>query len=1530
MKKILLFIFSFFLGLTFISAKVNLSDQVIDPLVLKPGDRIAIRFTMMDDSEESKTYSYLGSTDRNLSWVKLPENVLTPATSFVLESADGMLKGYPYYYLKNEVTGLYLDYEFIDGEGGSISGSFPNDLAIECRLIYTSNKKEASAFAIAPSQKAIHWGVYAYPNNWQLPKSDKQNILTRCNEYLESPAYLSLNQAFVEPYAAHYTDWASWFEVFKLSTETDYVEDLKTLLEQASEQNFVAGYNWGDYTPDLVAEFENCKDEASVLAGDENADPLECERVYHALKSAWDNLVASGPKQLTPGYYRIVSSYPKFQETQDVEKAMYATNEGEVKWKTYDREDPTMGWELLKNEDGSWSLKNLGTQQYVSGSDGTSASGSLKYVTSFDGEGHSIELQLLENKDFNIFYKDMKAMNMAGHSSGGGIEGYIVGWTEGTLSPASWYLRPLGTDTAVSFSQYGIFAKKRLELTNLIDSAQEKYNKGWNAVIDAKPEHWLVTLDDYNDDKTVVFSNADHNSWNPIPDGEGYTGLLDEDSLTYWQSCWQNKPDEEQFLQFKLNKPVQQFAVYLNKRRNQGNQATQLDFYVSNDTTDVNGWVKAGSIKGLPGQTGLNEPILSYQSDPIYLLDAYQFVRVYWKSSYGHTHFAGFHFQNVEIQANSLNNREDIKGQVDILEEALTEASLVLQNEQSTLDEVSLIYDKLDAAYREYNQILPDATALKAYIEEVKEVYNTSVSEETYTDVTKIYPDPGTYNESDREQLKLAIEDVEESLNQFEKDFTYSQSDIDNLMQQLKDAFLSFKNKQRWIVAADSENAGVWYHIAASQRYFDITGKEQDYCYDSETGNVKYVRHGMLYIKPENGLMKDATLHVGTIEEMLANGVADLDYATWRFVNVGDTAYAIQNKATGLFVSKDGVYAELSLNPSLFKLDEIGYGSFILDGYNMRGEAWDPLHVQTLYQKVAYWENRDLNGGSCWDIYTTDRTEQGEPVGDYQFPVINYDRVPLGRIMTSSFPIGLQSVTDDYSEGLPVYEVTDAGKLGVVLSPRKTAMLQAGEPFFYLPSNDRSWLQSGLETVMRIQVASNPVLALPGKHNGLVGSYFPEEIPEKAYLLSERLPISFTQSISDNNVIDRFNSAYLIPEEIVSSGTSPESILIPFENISLESSDSLLLQLEKCSGYLDYLGNKAGQYLDTVYFEDTYTKALQKWSNVTEEQCREMLDSLILVQKALRLNLPKTSGAYQLKNIYNQCLVSNDDDLYLSFESNASEENSTFYYGNDLHLTNSAKHLQLNGAMFTADSLGVKYVFKEVMDVPGAVQIAPSDTTYLAAVGAWIGLESDSINTTYWYIEDVSDRYIPTFDIELRDYKGNGYTTLYLPVAVKLTDGMEAYVGKVEDGWLKMSKLEGDIVPPAVPVIIKGMPGNYQLPYDGYAENNASMQNDLRGVFVDKAVSEEMNAYTLQIVDNQLGFFKYSGSFLNAFKAYLDLPAGKQIRGMVWDDSEVTGIIDGLFDGIDDIEVYDLSGRRVKDMKRPGVYIVNGKKVVIK
>ena len=79
-----------------------------------------------------------------------------------------------------------------------------------------------------------------------------------------------------------------------------------------------------------------------------------------------------------------------------------------------------------------------------------------------------------------------------------------------------------------------------------------------------------------------------------------------------------------------------------------------------------------------------------------------------------------------------------------------------------------------------------------------------------------------------------------------------------------------------------------------------------------------------------------------------------------------------------------------------------------------------------------------------------------------------------------------------------------------------------------------------------------------------------------------------------------------------------------------------------------------------------------------------------------------------------------------------------------------------------------------------------------------------------------------------------------------------------------------------------------------------------------------------------------NGKALGAFRAYFDIPSSKPAREFVLnfgDDESTTGIIsidngqwtiDNLADAI-----YDLQGRRVENPKK-GLYIVNGKKVVVK
>ena len=79
------------------------------------------------------------------------------------------------------------------------------------------------------------------------------------------------------------------------------------------------------------------------------------------------------------------------------------------------------------------------------------------------------------------------------------------------------------------------------------------------------------------------------------------------------------------------------------------------------------------------------------------------------------------------------------------------------------------------------------------------------------------------------------------------------------------------------------------------------------------------------------------------------------------------------------------------------------------------------------------------------------------------------------------------------------------------------------------------------------------------------------------------------------------------------------------------------------------------------------------------------------------------------------------------------------------------------------------------------------------------------------------------------------------------------------------------------------------------------------------------------------GHIKKAGASasIKGFRAYFDIPANAEVKGIVFDDDTATGlsIIDGEI--VSSEAVYDLNGRRVNKTQK-GVYIVNGKKVVVK
>ena len=250
----------------------------------------------------------------------------------------------------------------------------------------------------------------------------------------------------------------------------------------------------------------------------------------------------------------------------------------------------------------------------------------------------------------------------------------------------------------------------------------------------------------------------------------------------------------------------------------------------------------------------------------------------------------------------------------------------------------------------------------------------------------------------------------------------------------------------------------------------------------------------------------------------------------------------------------------------------------------------------------------------------------------------------------------------------------------------------------------------------------------------------------------------------------------------------------------------------------------------------------------------------------------------------------------------------------------------------------------------------------------WFGAELPVVkDAAMWILEKVDDtNYFgvkPSTNMRGRD--GKYYTTLYVDFPFQIKGDVKAYTiegveAKNADGYYfaKVKKLaqQGDVVPAQTAVVLEcnsTNPADNQLLPTG-DETPVTSNNRLCGTFFGSAINgltvkdgagndynvtyDNIRAFNINTADsrNPIGFYKVKSNVTNipGNKAFLVLTnAEAQAKSFVleFEDGGTTGIetIENSKRSTDDGVYYDLQGRRVENPTR-GIYIVNGKKVVIK
>ena len=196
-----------------------------------------------------------------------------------------------------------------------------------------------------------------------------------------------------------------------------------------------------------------------------------------------------------------------------------------------------------------------------------------------------------------------------------------------------------------------------------------------------------------------------------------------------------------------------------------------------------------------------------------------------------------------------------------------------------------------------------------------------------------------------------------------------------------------------------------------------------------------------------------------------------------------------------------------------------------------------------------------------------------------------------------------------------------------------------------------------------------------------------------------------------------------------------------------------------------------------------------------------------------------------------------------------------------------------------------------------------------------------------------------------REFKA-GWNAVVLPFALS-ADEVTAAFGENSE----LAVYDGDENNDgAVTVKFKKLSGEYKYmsagyPYMLYLENAVSGLKFMKNIVADQTTAEGttfdfVGVYT-QTTNQDGDYIVQGGEFRKAstsnyvrpFRAYLKLKSGQTARSLnfvVGDGSISTGIDAAEINGLEIEGAYNLSGQKVTNLNRKGLYIINGKKVMVK
>ncbi|MCI7379099.1 MAG: hypothetical protein MSH66_04895 [Bacteroidales bacterium] len=398
-----------------------------------------------------------------------------------------------------------------------------------------------------------------------------------------------------------------------------------------------------------------------------------------------------------------------------------------------------------------------------------------------------------------------------------------------------------------------------------------------------------------------------------------------------------------------------------------------------------------------------------------------------------------------------------------------------------------------------------------------------------------------------------------------------------------------------------------------------------------------------------------------------------------------------------------------------------------------------------------------------------------------------------------------------------------------------------------------------------------------------------------------------------------------------------------------EATIALKEKLAVLNNGFEYVGEGLNKYSANIEGYVTSVNDLNTFYNgITNETAVQTINENKDIATALNaatftINQPARDKFYRFKNgtkyLCSTLNTTTGTDHRMTMSTEGTDATTIFY------LDNESKLVAYSNGLFTQNFSGAgNYGFQAVGGTGNTVaftdgQGAPAPRYHISCGSRYIYGENGESkldaggsapavgDTGYdWEIEEVTS-------LPVNVSSAVNYGTLFTPVALAVpAEGVDVYTGTINGEYLHLNPVSGTI-PAGTAVVLKytdAVKTAGSLSFATAADVDPIEVNALSGQVNTVVASGITNPYTLQ--NNPatgIGFYPYNGTNLNGFKAYMTTGTNP-VRGFLFEE-------DGTTTGINALEtetpgtqaIYDLSGRRVNKAQK-GLYIVNGKKVILK